>query len=322
VSSKCAKLEDDINDLFAEDPAFVRAINVLKHIQSLNKQQGLGFVCGGQVVTKRTLWVLCTAIYSTLAVVMPTIEGELGLSPSCYSGAQHASCDFGWTFAGNACFKLFGDGVLGEPLGWTEAEEACQAMGLQTHLASVTSEEQQHVLVRISSRTVQDGVWIGLNNVDGPEFVWTDEEFVDFTSWGTGEPIAPGQGHVGAMYRNNGWRWGDGAPLTTKHPYICATTATPIEASGGFMRGCENGHWVMGTPYKHAGASIHLPATIVYGVYPAKIYDQIRPTKIELNETVTTPAACATLVQRDYADATAAEYSNIGGEWCMAVFEA
>jgi hypothetical protein len=46
------------------------------------------------------------------------------------------------------------------------------------------------------------------------------------------------------------------------------------------------------------------------------------PTKIALNETVTTPAECATLVHRDYSEATAAEYSNVGGEWCFAVFEA
>jgi hypothetical protein len=64
------------------------------------------------------------------------------------------------------------------------------------------------------------------------------------------------------------------------------------------------------------------PRTIVYGVFKQKVYDQIKPLKIPLNETVTTPAECATLVQRDHRTATAAEYSNVGGEWCGAVFEA
>ena len=51
-------------------------------------------------------------------------------------------------------------------------------------------------------------------------------------------------------------------------------------------------------------------------------YDAIQPTKIALNLAVTTPAECATLVRRDFVNATAAEYSNVGGEWCTAVFDA
>ena len=61
----------------------------------------------------------------------------------------------------------------------------------------------------------------------------------------------------------------------------------------------------------------------VYGIYKKRIYERIKPTKIALNETaVSTPAECAALVHRDYREATAAEYSNTGGEWCFAVFEA
>ena len=45
--------------------------------------------------------------------------------------------------------KLFGDGVLGVPLGWAAAEEACQAMGSQMHLVSVTSAEQQQAVVQV-----------------------------------------------------------------------------------------------------------------------------------------------------------------------------
>ena len=53
-----------------------------------------------------------------------------------------------------------------------------------------------------------------------------------------------------------------------------------------------------------------------------RVYNEIRPHSISLNISVTTPAECATLVQRDYRTATAAEYSNVGGAWCFAVFEA
>ena len=42
VSSKCARLEDDINAICGEDPRFIQASMFLKHVQSLNRQQGLG----------------------------------------------------------------------------------------------------------------------------------------------------------------------------------------------------------------------------------------------------------------------------------------
>ena len=62
--------------------------------------------------------------------------------------------------------------------------------------------------------------------------------------------------------------------------------------------------------------------TQVYGAYAEKVYRQITPTKAALNEAATTPAECATLVRRDHPTATAAEYSNVGGDWCSAVFDA
>ena len=40
--------------------------------------------------------------------------------------------------------------------------------------------------------------------------------------------------------------------------------------------------------------------TIVYGIYKPRIYDEIKPIKISLNETVTTPAECPALVHRDH----------------------
>ena len=99
---------------------------------------------------------------------------------------------------------------------------------------------------------------------------------------------------------------------------LCAAVA-----SGGDMLGCRDGHWVMGTPYKQPHSSVTgLAPTIVPGIFPAKTYAQITPTKIALNDTVTTPAECVALVRRDFGDANAAEYSNVGDEWCFAVFGA
>ena len=317
ASSKCAKLEDDINALRGEDLDFTRAHWLLKYVQSLNKQQGLGFVVAGQVITKRTLWMLATGIYSALAVFGPTLEGELGLAGSCAGGAQHAACDFGWTFADDACFKLFGDGILGQPLGWADAEEACLEMGSPTHLASVTSEEQQRAVAHVAQGDI---VWIGLNDLaEAKSSVWSDGEPVDYTHWLTGQQDLYDQGHAVVLFGGDLW---DDRNEAIAHPYICAKKATPVFASGGEMNGCNEGRWVMGTPYKQVGSLSYLPPTIVYGAYKQKVYEQILPTKISLNETVTTPAECATSVHRDHSTATAAEYSNVGGEWCFAVFEA
>lgn len=77
----------------------------------------------------------------------------------------------------------------------------------------------------------------------------------------------------------------------------------------------------MGMPYKQVGLLI-LPPTIVYSAYTQSIFDQISPSKIPLNETITAPAECVTLVHRDHSTATATEYSNVGDVWCFAVFEA
>ena len=269
-------------------------------------------------MTKRTLWLGASSLYSILVAIGPTLLGEAGLDAACGSGgSQHASCDFGWTFADDACFKLFGDDA---PLSWADAEEACQEMGSQTHLASVTSAEQQRTVEHLAGGA--DLAWIGLNDMaEEGSFVWSNDEPLEYTNWAQNEGPDGASGAVTTVRRSD-WQWSDGAPSTTKFPYICAKKATPTVASGGEMNGCTDGRWVMGTPYKQPHSLGTLAPTVVYGMYEAKVYDEIKPTKIALNRTVTTPAECAALVHRDHRNATAAEYSNVGEEWCFAVFEA
>eukprot|EP01046_Picozoa_sp_COSAG06_P029243 COSAG06_NODE_2697_length_6436_cov_8.420546_3_plen_654_part_00 len=326
VSSKCARLEDDINTISNEDPGFTRAMVFVKSVQSLNKQQGLGFVVFGQVVTKRTLGLAASTIYAVAVAVSPTILAEAGLEPSCGAGGgQHGSCEFGWTFADGSCFKLFGDDALGTPLGWAEAEEECRLLG--SHLASVTSAEQQAAVGRLAGGT--NRVWIGLNDMaEEGSFVWSDGEPLEYSNWyhwdesQTGRDYCFSCGDGISITQMTHYQWNDHDQLDLL-PYICAKKASPIAASGGEMDGCRGGRWVMGTPYKQVSALSYLPTTIVYGAYDDKVYDQIKPTKIALNETdVTTAAECATLVHRDHREATAAEYSNVGEKWCFAVFEA
>ena len=57
-----------------------------------------------------------------------------------------------------------------------------------------------------------------------------------------------------------------------------------------------------------------------YGVRP-EINASLAPYTL-LNASATTAAECQDLVRRDYPEANAAEYSNIGGVWCKAAFNA
>jgi len=94
-------------------------------------------------------------------------------------------------------------------------------------------------------------------------------------------------------------------------------------AAGGEMNGCTGGRWVVGTPYKQSTfLSNRLAPTIVYGMYKQWLYEGIAPRKVALNETITTAAECAAVVHRDYEEANAAVYSNIGRCECWAVMEA
>eukprot|EP01046_Picozoa_sp_COSAG06_P007568 COSAG06_NODE_371_length_16707_cov_57.805576_12_plen_279_part_00 len=256
----------------------------------------------------------------------PTFLGEVGLKgANGASSAQHASCEFGWTFADDTCFKLFGDGILGQPLGWAAAEEACQDMGSSVHLASVTSEEQQRVVQHLADGNAY--VWIGLTDmVEEGSFVWSDDEPLRYSDFDPTDESQNGQddgdGVTVSSKSGPDYKWRDD-PETNTHPYICAKEATPTFASGGDMLGCAGGHWVMGTPYKQpTSLSTRLAPTIVYGMYKESIYEDIAPRKVALNETITTAAECAAVVHRDYETANAAVYSNVRREECWAVFEA
>jgi hypothetical protein len=317
-------MEENLNRILSVDLRMHdRVFPLLSMLRGLNKQQGLGFVVGGVVITRRTLWLVLSGLYGLSATVGPTLLGNLGLEATCTrGGAQHASCDFGWTFADDACFKLFGDGVLGQPLGWADAEEACLQMGSNTHLASVTSEEQQVAVAMWLLARVESGeVWIGLNDLaEEGSFVWSDDEPLGYSNWRRGEPNDGYDGEDAAQMNTDG-TWNDRGHNAAL-PYICAKKATPTFASGGNMLGCTGGHWVMGTPYKQPHSLGRIAPTIVYGMYNAKVYGELAPTKVALNETITTAAECAAVVHRDYEAANAAVYSNVGREECWAVFGA
>ena len=170
------------------------------------------------------------------------------------------------------------------PLDWAAAEEACHLMGADTHLASVTSEEQQRAVAHLAK--TGGTAWIGLNDVaDEGSWVWSDDEPLEYSNFNPGEPSGDGDG-VSIAKAFDG-QWNDIAE-TTALPYICARNALPTSANGGNMLGCVGGHWLMGVPYTASVTKI--PPTTAFGIYDPSVYEVIKPTTMAINETVATPA--------------------------------
>ena len=303
ASSKCARLMDDINHLCIEDPAFMPAQSFIQSVKRLNRDQGLGFVVGGQVVSKRTLGIVATGIYSIVSIFAPVLLMEVELEAECAAqlgGEQGISCPLGWSLAEGTCFKLFGEPCLDSdgddcqasgarmstPLVWAEAEEACEQLGGDTHLASVTSAAQQDAVTGFVLKSAATfgttQVWIGLNDLESfGNFIWSDGSPLGYTHWGLGEPnnaprgkCAP-RGSVVSTWVGNrpSYYWGDAcANWHIAAPYVCAKKPRgAATASGGDMLGCVDGHWVLGTCYKQPRSMGRLPPTIV-GLMPLCVH--------------------------------------------------
>ena len=126
--------------------------------------------------------------------------------------------------------------------------------------------------------------------------------------------------------------------------WICSKKATPVEASGGEMNGCTDGRWVMGTPYT-VSSKVDLPPTTVFGSTRPRFTMTSRRSRspstrrsprpltcvylpslfvgsIRRYKGITCASQCVALVHRDHPTANAAEYSNVGAEWCRAAFDA
>jgi len=172
------------------------------------------------------------------------------------------------------------------PLAWAAAEESCHLMGADTHLASVTTEEQQRAVAHLAKGTGRSQTWIGLNDVaDEGSFVWSDDEPLEYSNFVSGDPNGDGDGVT--LWQARDYKWNDSAE-TTAFPYICTRKALPTSANGGDMLGCVGGHWLMGVPYTASVTKI--PPTTAFGIYDPSVYEVIKPITMAINETVATPA--------------------------------
>ena len=84
------------------------------------------------------------------------------------------------------------------------------------------------------------------------------------------------------------------------------------------MNGCLHGRWVIGTAHRNPS----LGPTVARGALNGSVYNQSITQKDHITGAVGSAAACMALVHSSFPEANAAEYSNLGGTRCDAVYNA
>ena len=88
-------------------------------------------------------------------------------------------------------------------LTWQEAKEKCEELG--GHLVTITSQEEQDILVSLMNAGRRTCYFIGSSLQNG-KMSWITGEDFDYTNWNTGEPNNyEGKENIGNMYRNGTW---------------------------------------------------------------------------------------------------------------------
>ncbi|XP_058918426.1 low affinity immunoglobulin epsilon Fc receptor [Kogia breviceps] len=83
---------------------------------------------------------------------------------------------------------------------WIQAQHACSK--LQGRLVSIHSQEERDFLTKHS---IKRGSWIGLRDLDMEgEFIWMDNNPLDYSHWQPGEPNGAGQGENCVMTQGSG----------------------------------------------------------------------------------------------------------------------
>ena len=126
-------------------------------------------------------------------------------------------CPKGWlsSFHGG-CFK-----VHSNPLNWTLAKSACEALG--SSLAVLNSKAKSREFPQLlNSAGASKLWWIGLyrDPKNERQWLWVDGSIFFFTSWDTGEPNNSGSNEDCVEFRMTSEKWND-KPCHYSLPYIC-----------------------------------------------------------------------------------------------------
>uniref|UniRef100_A0A8C4MCC1 Fc fragment of IgE receptor II n=1 Tax=Equus asinus asinus TaxID=83772 RepID=A0A8C4MCC1_EQUAS len=132
------------------------------------------------------------------------------------NGTTCNTCPDDWVHFQKKCY-YFGEG----PKRWIQARFACSK--LHGRLVSIHSQEEQDFLTRHANKK---GSWIGLRdlNIEG-EFVWMDQNPLDYSNWQPGEPNNGGQGEDCVMMRASG-HWNDAFCGSYLDGWVCDRLVT------------------------------------------------------------------------------------------------
>ncbi|XP_029774266.1 low affinity immunoglobulin epsilon Fc receptor isoform X4 [Suricata suricatta] len=132
------------------------------------------------------------------------------------NGSTCNTCPEKWVNFQRKCY-YFGEG----PKKWIQARFTCSK--LQGRLVSIHSQEEQDFLAKRANRK---GTWIGLRDLDMEgEFIWMDENPLNYTNWRLGEPNNGGQGEDCVMMQGSG-QWNDAFCHSLLDGWVCDRLAT------------------------------------------------------------------------------------------------
>ncbi|XP_070128112.1 low affinity immunoglobulin epsilon Fc receptor isoform X3 [Equus caballus] len=155
-----------------------------------------------------------TTVPTTVSAMVPSSAVPLSLSST--PGSTCNTCPDDWVHFQKKCY-YFGEG----PKRWIQARFACSK--LHGRLVSIHSQEEQDFLTRHANKK---GSWIGLRdlNIEG-EFVWMDQNPLDYSNWQPGEPNNGGQGEDCVMMRASG-HWNDAFCGSYLDGWVCDRLVT------------------------------------------------------------------------------------------------
>nr|XP_025841494.1 low affinity immunoglobulin epsilon Fc receptor [Vulpes vulpes] len=155
-----------------------------------------------------------TALHS-LERLQEEVE-KLWMELHASNGSECNTCPEKWLSFQRKCY-YFGE----EPKRWIQARFACSK--LQGRLASIHSQEEQDFLARYANKK---GTWIGLRDLDREgEFIWMDENPLNYSNWRPGEPNNGGQGEDCVMMQGSG-QWNDAFCGSSLDGWVCDRLAT------------------------------------------------------------------------------------------------
>ncbi|XP_057565804.1 low affinity immunoglobulin epsilon Fc receptor [Hippopotamus amphibius kiboko] len=160
-----------------------------------------------------------TTTAPTPASTMVPITASTTVAPLSLSSAPGSVCNTcpeEWIYFQKKCY-YFGEGAKK----WIQARYACSK--LHGRLVSIHSKAEQDFLTKRSNKR---GSWIGLRDLDiEGEFIWMDNNPLDYSNWQPGEPNDAGQGENCVMMLGSG-QWNDAFCGSFLHGWVCDRQAT------------------------------------------------------------------------------------------------